>query len=66
MTQTPQYRLAGQLRRRINTLAHQAGQRYGLQRRDELIRLLEAQGRAGMPLNELSECLDAIEREAAP
>lgn len=59
--QNPQYRVAGQLRRRINTLAHQAGQRYGLQRRDELIRLLEEQGRAGLTSNELDLYLDRLE-----
>ena len=52
-------------RSRINTLAHQAGQRYGLQRRDELTRLVEAQGRTGLTLSELETYLDTIEHQAA-
>ena len=64
--QNPQFRVAGLLRTRVNILAHRAGQRYALERRDTLIRLLEEQARAGLASKELGEYLAAFEREAAP
>lgn len=57
----PQFRVQGQLRSRINMLAHQSGQRYELRRRDELLREIEAQGRAGKASSELLEYLDSLE-----
>lgn len=61
----PTYRVTGALRSRINAMAHQEGQRYGMTRREELIRAVEAQGKAGKQFDEITAWLDGIERGSA-
>lgn len=62
--ENPRFRVSGHLKSRINTMAHQGGQRYALQRRDELVRLLEAKGREGLAMDELERYLDDLEHGA--